>query len=970
MSSRKKSRKKRKAFNHRLSTEKHKKEGAIDDSSRLTPGKIQSPSSEFADEVNRLISKNKIKAAVSRAKFHHKRLGTTESEMVLVDAYVARIREMMAKGFTLEAKTLLKLVRGRHNCPDHRLTELNAVISLREGRIDELVGPLKDPGLPQDQRASIENIITNELVDLSLLARCETLPSGHPLKTAALATAEAFARVTSGFVRDEEVPLPAVSRRSPLAPWKILIRALASFYRHEDEICEKHLNAVDPESAPGRLVPLLRELIAGHSKVGLGKNSTLLAEKVIGNNKTNRDALQMLDAALAANKPRKLLKAVRKTLEVCEQSCPELLDRLKQHVSIRSWMLDVDAEDVNRALGGPSLKNAYFWLLHARAADIKGNYLWACALLEEFRKHALHEGWFSEKSIEVSVIYLYMADLLRRLPAEDFEWLQSEFESEFMGLESYYHNQPRSILEAARNYTGNQTNAYFLYPEHLYRLAGEIDPSAETYRRWLEWVENQDSHWKKCDAVALAWHAALPEDTRPLLYLMKSAEKRNAFKKALGYLEKAERLDGLNPDVKKARLRLLAATAIRHLKQKKTHLAQKDLTEIEALSQFSEGDRPAFLVALKSVCAMVDGQKSQLNRLNDELINLLKSPVAAKVVMQGLLRACGFSDRQINLPAHTKAPMTSGDLSIALARGCQLGDDMGIPITIPLEYEKKLRNFFATEDSSHDTATIRVIAETALRNKHFELAYAAAGVGLVKQGAATARFLLLRARSLPTWEIERKDECLTAAIELARRERDLDLIDEAIELRRNGNRMPFGFSLFNSMIGEDKPSMDTEELNDVLEFEKEAREYPSHYMSDDFFGDYDDDDDDDEESECRYCDAKNCRDRKAPYRPNELYAEEFDDDDDMDDFPDFNTLLNDFLPDLPPDLMSLITKVFAKHGRNGSFPDPDELARKDPWLADQLQREMQKAATEGTLPDLGRDWFPGRRSRKTKRKRY
>jgi len=966
MSSKKNSRKKRKALNRRLPAEKHKKKDAIDDTSRLTPGKFQSRSSGFADEVNRLISKNKIKAAVGRAKLHHKRLGTAESELVLVDAYVARIREMMAKGFTVEAKTLLNLVRGRYNCPDHLIAELNGVIAIRQGSLDELVRPLDDPDCPQDKRAAIEKTIKNELIDLSLLAHCDALPAGHPLKTAALATAKAFARVTSGFVRDEEVALPAVSRRSPLAPWKILIRALASFYRHDDEICEKYLNAVDPESAPGRLVPLIRELIAGQSKVGLDKSSTFLAEKVVGNNKTTRDALERLDAVMAANKPRKLFKAVRKAVDACEQSCPELLVRLKQHVSIRSWMFDVDAEDVSRAMGGPSLKNAYFWLLHARAADIMGKYLWACALLEEFRKHALYEGWFSEKSREVSVIYLYMVDLLGRLPAEDFEWLQSGFKREFTGFESYYHGQQGSVLEALREDNPSAVDMYFLYPARLYRLASEIDPAADTFRQWLEWAENYTSHWKHSDAVATAWHAAIPDDSRPLLYLTTSAENRNAFKKALGYLEKAERIDGLNPDVKKARLRLLAATAIRHLKQKKTHLAQKDLAEIEAMPQFDEGDRPAFLVALKSVCAALDGQKSQLNRLNDALINLLESPVTAKVVMQGVLRACGLSDRQINLPAHTKAPMTSDDLSIALARGCQLGDDMGIPITIPLAYEKKLRNFFTTEDSLHDTATIRIIAETALRNKHFELAYAAAGVGLVKQGASTARFLLLRARSLPTWEIERQDDCLTAAIELARRERDLDLIDEAIELRRNGNRMPFGFSLFNGMIGEDKPSMDAEELNDVLEFEKKAREYPSHYMSDNFFGDYDDDDDDDEQSDCRYCDAKNCRDRKAPYRPDDLYAEEFDDD--IDDFPDFNTLLDDFLPDLPPELMSLIMKVFKKHGRNGSFPDPDELARKDPWLADQLQREMQKAETDGALPDLGQNLFPGRRSRKTKRK--
>ena len=122
MSSRKKSRKKGKTSNHRASAVKHGKKGAMDDNSRLTPDKIQSRSSDFADEVNRLISKNKIKAALSRAKFHHKNLGTAESEMVLVDAYVARIHEMMAKGFTVEAKTLLELVLGRYNCPDHRLT--------------------------------------------------------------------------------------------------------------------------------------------------------------------------------------------------------------------------------------------------------------------------------------------------------------------------------------------------------------------------------------------------------------------------------------------------------------------------------------------------------------------------------------------------------------------------------------------------------------------------------------------------------------------------------------------------------------------------------------------------------------------------------------------------------------------------------------------------------------------------------
>ena len=968
MSSKNKRRKKRKSRNPGVSTVQPKRKGTSNHTDRPTPEKSQAAPSNSTDEIHRMISKGKAKTAVTRAKLYHKSLGTDESEMILVDAYVARIREMIAMGYIVEARTLLELVRGRYNCPDPLLSELNGVIAVREGRVDELVQPLDDPGISREKRTAIEKIIKNELVDLNLLAQSSVLSSNHPLKTGALAVAEAFAKVTSGFVEEEEIALPAISRRNPLAPWKMVINALACFYRHDDEKCEKYLQAVDPESAPGRLVPLMRTMIAGKSNGNYGEKSSFLVKKIAGNSKKTRDVLRVLDNALAANKPRKLFKATRNAVNICGQICPELMDRLKQHIAIRCWMLEIDAEDVNRALGGPSLKTAYFWQLHARAAEIKGKNLWACALLEEFRRHALNEGWFSDNSKEVAVIYLYMADLLKRLPAEDFEWLQSDFEMEFSGFESYYPKQPGVVLEAVGKDTASPSDTYFLYPEDLYRLAGEIDPAAETFRQWLEWVENHASHWKESDAVATAWHAAISDDTRPLLYLMKSARKRNAFNKALGYLDKAEGIDGLNPDVKRARLRLLAATAMRHLKQKKTHLAQKDITEIEGLPQAGEGDRPGFVVALKLVCMLIDGDESKLARLNRELVKMLEYPLAAKVVIQGILSDCKLSNMQTDLPLYTEESLAGDNLVAAIARGCKLADDMGIAVVIPPGYEKKLRDFFTAQNNFHDPATVRIFAETALRNDDFELAYAAAGAGLLQQGGATARFLLLRARSLPVWEVDRRDDCITAAIELARRERDMDLIDEAIELRRNGNRLPFGFSIFDHVIGESNFSMETEELNEVLQLEKEAREYPSN-MPDDFFDDFDDDDDDDDdddygENHCRYC--KNCPDREVPYRPDGLYDEDFDD---IDDLPDFNAFMDEFLSDFPPGLMSLIMKVYSKHGKNGPFPDLDELARKDPWLADQLIREMQAAEADGSLPDLDRDWLPGWQPRNSKRNR-
>ena len=76
---------------------------------------------------------------------------------------------------------------------------------------------------------------------------------------------------------------------------------------------------------------------------------------------------------------------------------------------------------VTAALGGPSLKNASFWRLLARAHEEATGALsipLACSVWEEFRRHAVHEGWFPDKGPEVAHLYLHMADLWKRIPYE------------------------------------------------------------------------------------------------------------------------------------------------------------------------------------------------------------------------------------------------------------------------------------------------------------------------------------------------------------------------------------------------------------------------------------------------------------------------------------------------------------------------------------------------------------------------
>ena len=73
---------------------------------------------------------------------------------------------------------------------------------------------------------------------------------------------------------------------------------------------------------------------------------------------------------------------------------------------------------VQAALGGPVIKNAYFWRLFARDVEISDDPLnpAACRLWEEFRRHAVAEGWFREDGPEAAALYLHMAELIGGCP--------------------------------------------------------------------------------------------------------------------------------------------------------------------------------------------------------------------------------------------------------------------------------------------------------------------------------------------------------------------------------------------------------------------------------------------------------------------------------------------------------------------------------------------------------------------------
>jgi hypothetical protein len=779
------------------------------------------------EEVRDLLAKGKAKPAVELAKEIHKRCGWPESEALLVDAYAARIHSLWKTGLQEEAKALFELVHERYSCAAARLREVGVLVRASDGNLGELLRPLNDPALPQEIRRAIERAVERHVYDLSDLAECAALPPDHAIRTAAAALVRAFAAVTAGPIEETALVLPEVSHRGPLASWKILLRAIAYFYRQDDAACEQCLKIIDPDSAPARLIPALRTMLRARTGERLAPAADSLVARVCGNKVSLKRALQALDSAFETRDQGKILPEIQRAMSAGEVAYPELVERLRQHISVRALQLELPTRKVRAALGGASTKNAYFWRLYARSLENSHGPIGpvTCALWEQFRRHAVAEGWFEENGPEAAALYLHMAALLLEVPVETLEALQSNFAEQFSGFQAFYEDQPPAIRAVEAKY--KKRDLYFLSPSQLFERACRIDPHREAFEQWLNWAR-QESDWRVADYVAESWHRAIPNHSEPLLYLMESAEKRAALNKATAFLAEAQKLDAVNPEVRRAALRLLIAQAGRHLRQRKPHLVEQDLAALEALPQAQVGDRPAFLLALRWACQVIRNDAELGSSCLSQIGHLLGSAAAAILVCENAGAFGGLTqvDFESHLPQKVSLDLADSLVS-ATARVCVLGDDVGATFTIPTAWHDRLLQELTNARGRLEGRQLEMLGKAALRTNQKELAYAASVAGLEMGGDAEARFLLLRARALPEWEFERRDDCIAAAVELGRSRRDTAVINEAVELRRGRRNAKTNF--FDWLDFEDWHdfSMTTEQVQAVVQREKHSPTFPT-----------------------------------------------------------------------------------------------------------------------------------------------
>ncbi len=170
-------------------------------------------------------------------------------------------------------------------------------------------------------------------------------------------------------------------------------------------------------------------------------------------------------------------------------------------------------------------------------------------------------------------------------------------------------------------------------------------------------------------------------------------------------------------------------------------------------------------------------------------------------------------------------PEDGASLLMGLAKACALGDLVGVPLAIPKKWEDRLSAWFIHPDLSLETAQVLVLGEAAMRSQAPKLAFAISAAGLAR-GGADARVMFLRARALPPWASERRYHCLSAALELARRERNTDLAGKLLDELQGHPRNMFGLDDCMDEIAHEGYSLEPELLNAVLEEERAEMQFP------------------------------------------------------------------------------------------------------------------------------------------------
>ncbi|NOT56136.1 MAG: hypothetical protein HOP18_16170 [Deltaproteobacteria bacterium] len=723
----------------------------------ISPEKLRQTLEIGAPQVDALLAAGKTHDAVEAAKQLLKNAPGPEAEALVVKAYQARLQALIASGLQKEAQALGRLVIERF--PAHR-NMIQGLLRHSELLAENFQKLLTDLLASEgERRRELEALLTRRLIDPGILVRSTVLPEEHPFKRAAAIVSELFTAVTTGPLPEGALlPLNDIPRQSPLAPWKLLIRAFDAFYRRNDEAALANLAGIAPDAGPAPLVSVLRRLM-GATPAGVPNETSLslavttVMNRVRGDRSVIQAHLTQLSRALGAHQEKQALGAVQALIPLF-RAAPLMQWRTFLVTLLYHWHKHgLQPEGLFRLFptnqSDPDILRLVALTLE-RVAWEEALDWWA-----NYVAVAQQKGVLAKQGPDIARVWLRMASLFPADPLEVLDVFDAESEEDL-------REQIRSgELPAHAD------------RETLLKHAHTADPSTRTFQALVAHYD-QWGDSKRAEAEAEAWRQASPQELDPLLHLIRAAERRGASRKALDLLAQAETLNRLHPDVRQSRFRLLLASAERRMREGKVNLALEDLEQLAQEPRAAEGEVKAYLFALSWAAALKSKNSDGATRLEQGFRSMIANSVLADLVTDSLTESV-----KVKFPPQASTPSPEEAID-GLVRAYALFQSVDRSLPIP---DMKVLTQIEKHLSHASLTQLHALCQSGMLMGRPTLTYLAAGHGLTQEGPLQHRFLLARGQTLigsqGFQQQTRARRCLQAARVLAGRARDLDAVREA-----------------------------------------------------------------------------------------------------------------------------------------------------------------------------------------------
>jgi hypothetical protein len=670
--------------------------------------------------LEQLLGKGDARGAVDAAKQLVREQPGATSEELAVRAYAARIRELIGEGLGREAAALASIVRERFPAHIASQAPLLEEARLAAGDFAALLTELRD--VSEERRAAIEERLLPWMADPAALAQSAVLDPGDPLAREARIAAELFEIVTSRLATPEELaPLGEIRRRSPFAPWKLLIRAIDAFHRHEDERLAANLAAIDPRSPAKRAADVLAELTTGNRKPGWSFAAERLIDRISGGRATIAARIRAIESASHSDDRRQLREELRELVKSFDALTPYAREQIRIAL-LPLCGLHFTPEQAAAMLRIDERALPRFATLLAELAG----YPFAASLWVEFANQHLAgreiEPW------QAAEIYLHAL----ALGGKDDAFLCTD----------PTHDHP---IPAQANEVLEKVIATRPAPAVLERMAPYLDRLRSKDRR----------------RVLTAWRKADPEAIEPVVQLLRLAEEERRYDDVPAVLRHGDKLKTLDPEYARLRVRLSFRRAEQLLAARKRDAAYALLGEL-AVRPGDLGEHAAtYLLALQWPAAppAVAGEL---------LAKLAAGGPGAAIVLADVT-----GELEMPFPLDTSSFPAS-----ELLEGLQRASAVLEEVRRPPRHIAWVIERAAGHIEEATEAQLLAIAEVASSHHLLDRAWLATTRGLRMRGPLLQRFLIIRAsnRAAAHDDWRRVRATIDAARALAQRANDHDSV--------------------------------------------------------------------------------------------------------------------------------------------------------------------------------------------------